>query len=158
MSVGAGLLTTLKINTPVAKWVIYQVLFASGCGLGFQQPIIATQTSFDEEQLPAALVTVAFMQTLGGIISVSIAQNIFSNRLIANVRKVAPDVDPAIIQDSGVLDIKSKFTAEQLKRVLPAYNHSINQVLTIGAAMANVTAISAIFIPWRSLKTKKAKK
>lgn len=155
MAVGAGLLTTLKIDSSAAQWIIYQIVFSLGCGFGFQQPIIATQTAFSAEQLPSALVVVAFMQTLGGIIAVSVAQNIFSNRLVANLRSVAPDVDPSIIHDTGILDIKSQFSPEQLRTILPAYNRSITQVLTLGLAMACATVVGAAFIPWRSLKKKK---
>ncbi|TQS33642.1 hypothetical protein Golomagni_06005, partial [Golovinomyces magnicellulatus] len=158
MAIGGGLLTTLEINTSVPKWVIYQIVFALGCGFGFQQPIIATQAAFTKEQLPSALVIVTFMQTLGGIVAVSVAQNIFSNQLVTNLRKVAPNVDPSIIQNTGILDIKSQFTPEELKRVLPAYNTSITQVLTLSVAMGSATVIGALFIPWRSLKSGKKDK
>lgn len=41
IAVDAGLITTFKVDTPVEKWVIYQLLFGTGTGLAFQQPYIA---------------------------------------------------------------------------------------------------------------------
>lgn len=154
MALGAGHLTTLRIHTPVPRWAAYQVLFALGCGLGFQQPLVATQTAFSPAQLPAALVVVAFMQTLGGIVAVSAAQNVFSNRLLADIRGAAPGIDADVIRDSGILGLKAQFTEEQLRVVLPAYNRAITQVLTISVAMACVTAIGAVGTPWRPLKSR----
>jgi len=40
MAIGAGLLTTFKVNTGHAEWIGYQALFGIGVGLGMQQILI----------------------------------------------------------------------------------------------------------------------
>ena len=154
MSVGAGLMTTFKVNTGAAVWVVSQIIFGLGIGFGFQQPIIATQTVFSKTELPSALVVVSFFQTLGGIVAVSAAQNVFSRHLVANLQNVASDVNPSQILDTGILNLKSRFTKQQLAVVLPAYNRSITQTLIIGLVMSCITIVGVLGIPRRSVKTR----
>lgn len=40
LSIGAGLLTTLKLDTNSAHWIGYQVIFGFGLGFGMQQPSV----------------------------------------------------------------------------------------------------------------------
>ena len=44
-AIGAGLLTTLKVDSPNSAWIGYQFLFGFGLGLGMQQPGMAAQVS-----------------------------------------------------------------------------------------------------------------
>jgi hypothetical protein len=43
MSVGAGLLTTLQVDTGEGKWIGYQIIYGFGMGLCFQAPNLAAQ-------------------------------------------------------------------------------------------------------------------
>lgn len=155
MALGAGLLTMLRVDTPMALWIIYQIIFALGIGFGFQQPIIATQTNFSGKDLPIALVLVSFIQNLGGIVALSSAQNVFTNQLMHNLHKAAPNIDPKLVQKVGVLSLKLSFTKEELNEILPAYNLSITQTLLVATVMASVTVISCFGIPFYSVKGKK---
>jgi hypothetical protein len=154
MAIGAGLLTTLHIDTSTSLWII----FALGIGFGFQQPIVATQTNFSGRDLPVALVLVSLIQNLGGIVALSSAQNIFTNQLMYNLYKAAPTIDPKIVQKVGVLSLKLSFTQEELNEILPAYNLSITQTFLVATVMASVTAIGCFGIPFYSVKAKKTTK
>lgn len=158
MALGAGMLTTLHVDTPASLWATYQIIFALGIGFGFQQPIIATQTNFSGKDLPIALVLVSFIQNLGGIVALSSAQNIFTNRLMHNIHEAAPDIDPKLAQKIGVLSLKLSFTEKELNEILPAYNLSITQTFLVATVMASVTVIGCFGIPFYSVKGKKATK
>lgn len=43
-SVGAGLLTILKVDTPTAQWIGFQIVYGFGLGSCFQAPNMAAQT------------------------------------------------------------------------------------------------------------------
>ncbi|KAL7929789.1 MFS general substrate transporter [Trichoderma chlorosporum] len=154
MALGAGMLTTFRVDAPTTLWIIYQIIFALGIGFGFQQPIIAAQTNFSGKDLPIALVLVSFIQNLGGIVALSTAQNIFTNQLIHNISKTAPNIDPKLVQKVGVLSLKLNFTKNELNEILPAYNLSITQTFLVATVMASVTAIGCCGIPFHSVKAK----
>lgn len=158
MALGAGMLTTFRVDTPITLWIIYQIIFAFGIGLGFQQPIIATQTNFSGKDLPVALTLVSFIQNMGGIVALSSAQNVFANQLIYNQHKAAPNIDPKLVQKVGVLTLKLNFTKKELNEILPVYNLSITQTLLVATVMASVTAISCFGIPFYSIKCKNTTK
>ncbi|KAL6689755.1 MFS general substrate transporter [Trichoderma pleuroticola] len=144
MAVGGGMLTTFRVDTPITLWIIYQIIFALGIGLGFQQRIIATQTNFSGKDLPIALVLVSFVQNLGGIVALSSAQNIFTNQLMYNLYKAAPDIDLKLLS----------FTKKELNEILPAYNLSIFQALLVATVMASVAAVGFFGVPFYSVKGK----
>lgn len=155
MAVGSGVLTTLQVDTGMALWVIYQVIFALGIGLGFQQPIIAVQTAFTGADLTTALVVMTFIQTLGGIVAVSAAENIFANLLVTNLRLLVPDVDRGLVRSIGILDLRNSFTQKDLAEILPAYNLTITRTLLAAVVMGSFTAIGALGVPWGSVKSNK---
>jgi hypothetical protein len=49
MSIGAGLLTTLKVDTDHQIYIGYQVLYGFGLGFGMQQAGMAAQTCLDKK-------------------------------------------------------------------------------------------------------------
>lgn len=71
-SIGAGLLTTLEVDTGSPKWIGYQVICGFGIGLGLQLPLIATQTVLDMSEIPSATALCIFMQLFGAAVFVSV--------------------------------------------------------------------------------------
>jgi MFS family permease len=53
-TIGAGLIYTLDVGTPSARWIGYQILAGVGLGLGFQLPIIVAQATVDTSDLSSA--------------------------------------------------------------------------------------------------------
>lgn len=53
-TVGAGVIYTLDVGTPTARWIGFQILAGVGLGLGFQVPIIVVQASVDTSDLSGA--------------------------------------------------------------------------------------------------------
>ena len=52
MSIGAGLLSTFRVNTGSGEWIGYQIIAGCGVGLGIQTPIIAIQTVLPLQDVP----------------------------------------------------------------------------------------------------------
>lgn len=155
MCAGAGMMSILRSDSKASLWVSCQIVYALGAGFGFQQPIIAAQANFSGTDLPTALVLMSFIQTIGGVVAVSAAQNVFSNCLSASLRSSMPNADTSIILKTGVLKLKASFDGEELSRILPAYNLAITRVFLVAAVMAAITAIGSFGMPRRSVKAEK---
>ena len=74
MTVGSGLIITLKPGTSEGTLIAYQVIYGIGVGMAFQPPYIALQTILNNSLVPMGLVLLSFTQQLGGISILSIAQ------------------------------------------------------------------------------------
>lgn len=77
MSIGTGLLTTLRVDSGSPEWIGYQVLAGLGMGLGMQQSGLAAQVVLRAEDVPIGASLMFFGQQLGGSIFVCVAQTVF---------------------------------------------------------------------------------
>lgn len=155
MTIGAGLLTTLEVDSNHAKWIGYQALFGIGIGMGMQQPMIVTQTALKPADVPVGTAMVIFAQTLGGAIFISVAQNVFQNQLITNFAKYAPEQNAPKLISAGATMIRSLVQGDQLHNVLLAYNAAITQTFYVAVAMGALSLVGPIFVEWISVKGKK---
>ena len=155
MSIGAGLLSTFTTNTGHSEWIGYQVMFGAGVGFGMQQTLIAAQTVLPKEDVPIGTAIIMFSQTLGGALFVSVAQNVFTNRLLSNLQKVVPDLNPTIVLATGATSLKDVIPTQFLPGVQQAYNDSIMNTFYVGVAMAVLSIFGSVLLEWRSVKGKK---
>lgn len=157
MSIGAGLLTTLEVDTGSPKWIGYQALFGIGIGLGLQQSLMAVQTVLSLNDVPTGTAVIIFVQTLGGALFISIAQNIFTNKLVDGLAAAAPSLDPGFVLRVGATSIKKAIediNPSYWNGVQFAYNDAIIQTFYVGLAMSCFTILGAVGVEWRSVKGK----
>ena len=155
MSIGAGLLSTFTTSTGHAKWIGYQVIFGVGVGFGMQQTLIAAQTVLPKKDIPIGTAIMMFAQTLGGAIFISVAQNVFTQRLIANLKQVVPDLNPELVLNVGATSLKNAVPKRFYSGVQHAYNDSIMNTFYVAVAMAALSILGAAALEWRSIKGKK---
>lgn len=158
MSVGAGLLTTFKVDTAHPAWIGYQVLFGAGVGLGMQQTLMAVQTCLPPRDVAIGTAIIMFSQTLGGSLFVSVGQNVFQNQLLKNLKAAVPDFPAGIVLSTGATDLKNAVPHEFIARVLVAYNAALTQTWYVAVAMACLSTIGAVVLEWKSMKEHKPKK
>lgn len=125
---GGGLLSTLQVDSSSAKWIGYQIIYGAGVGFGLNQPLIAVQTALPNHQIAEGTAVIIFMQTFGGTIFIAVAQNVFNNKLIANVRAQAIPVDPVALLSVGATQLQKLVDPQYFGRLQLAYNESITQV------------------------------
>ena len=154
-TVGSGLIYTLKVDTSTGTWIGYQILAGFGAGMCVQIPFIAVQVVLNKKDMPIGNSTTIFFNSLGGAISISIAQNIFSNTLIKEIRKHAPGVKPEIIVQAGATHIRNVVTPAQLPGVLEAYNIAVTNAYILAIACAGIAFLCSLLYEWRSVKGKK---
>ncbi|OQO07556.1 hypothetical protein B0A48_07253 [Cryoendolithus antarcticus] len=155
MSIGAGMLTTLKVDTNHSAWIGYQALFGIGVGMGMQQTLIAVQTVLPKADVPIGTAIAMFSQTLGGALFISVAQNVFTNSLLKNVIAAAPGLDTAKILSTGATNLKNAVPVELLPAVQMAYNNALRDTFYVGVATAVASILGAVLFEWKSVKGKK---
>ena len=155
MSIGAGLVSTWKVDSKIGMWIGYQVLFGLGTGFGFQQPMMAAQTCLPLADVPIGTSYIMFVQMLGGAMFVSVAQNIFQNKLVTNLAAAVPGIDPAFIASVGATQLRTAVKDSDLAAVLVEYNSALDSVFQVAVALGSLSIIPALFMQWRSVKGKK---
>jgi MFS family permease len=154
MPVGAGLLTTLTIDTGAGKWIGYQILFGLGIGFGNQQPLNVVQTVLDRPDVPVGSAVVIFLRFLGSSIALPIAQSVFLNHLVADLTNL-PSVNPEDVIKGGVTELRRLVTPDQLPILLQDYNNAIINVFYIVVATTSLTIFSCFLIEWKTVRPKK---
>ncbi|KAJ7499722.1 major facilitator superfamily domain-containing protein [Mycena latifolia] len=152
MSVGGGLLSTFQVNTGHAQWIGYQVILGVGCGAGMNQPVMAAQAVLDIKDVPTGTALIMFLQTMGGSVFVSVAQNIFQNELVRGLTHNVPSVDPSIILRAGATNLKSSIPPELVDAVIFVYNKALVSAFYVATATACLSAVGAFVIEWKSVK------
>lgn len=153
VSVGYGLLTTFHPDTPSREWIGYQIIAGVGLGFGLQQPLIVTQAILDIEDIPTGTAIIVLTQALGGAIFVSIAQNIFTNKLVEYVELYVPEVGNSLdILAIGATSFQHIVPAELLPGVTLAYNDALAKTFVVFVAMGCISVIGAAFVEWKPVK------
>ncbi|KAJ8110170.1 hypothetical protein ONZ43_g5943 [Nemania bipapillata] len=153
-TIGAGLLTTLQVDTGMAKWVGYQVVYGFGQGLCFQAPNLAAQTVLPKKDVSIGVSLMFFSQILGGAIFVSVGQNVLNNQLLQRLAGL-PGFSPALVASGGATTLVNSFPAEYRGDVLSAYNESLRTVFRVGLILAALSVIGSVSMEWRSVKKDK---
>ena len=153
MSVGAGLLTTFTVDTEQSRWIAYQFLYGYGIGLGMQQSTLSAQTVLDKKDVATGVSLMFFAQTLGGATALSIAQNIFTEKLVSSFSSI-PGFDPSAVVNVGATEIRRFIPPELLDSVLVNYNSAVVSVFYITLATACASIIGGLGMEWKSVKGK----
>lgn len=151
LALGSGLMTTFSIASPRSAWIGYQVVYGIGAGLAFQQTYTAVQTVLPERFVPTALVCLSFTQELGGVVALTLAQNVFLNLTVSRLLRIVPGLDRQKIVEQGTVGLPQSLPAEYQTAAYQAYNRTIVDVFYIGLAAAILT-ICSMGIEWKSVR------
>jgi MFS family permease len=155
--IGSGLLYTLSPSSSTGHWIGYQILTGIGAGACVQIPFIAVQVVLSEKDMPIGNAVAIFFNSLGGAISVSIAQNIFSNTLITQLPRLAPEVDVQSVISSGATRIRDPGIVPEgsLEGVVLAYNKAVTTAFILPIAVSGMAFLASLAMEWKSVKGKK---
>ncbi|KAJ3521976.1 hypothetical protein NM208_g13055 [Fusarium decemcellulare] len=150
--VGAGVLTTLHINTPKAQWIGYQILYGFGLGACFQAPNMAAQTVLPRNEVSIGASLMLFAQTLFGAIFVSVGQNVLDGKLVDRLAEFS-SVTPKQIEAAGVTGLLNMIPARYHTAALEVYNDSLRLCFRVALIVACLAIIGGLVMEWRSVKT-----
>jgi hypothetical protein len=154
MSIGAGLFSTLEVDSPSAKWIGYQVIFGLGSGFFLTAPLVSVQAVLSPEKTSVGISTITFFQMFGGALSGGISQTIFNEKLIKELMKNVPGIDVQKLLAAGTIAIHKVVTPEQLPGVLLSYNSAITTTFYLGAAATATAFFVSWGLEWVSVKGK----
>ncbi|KAI0506312.1 putative MFS transporter [Xylaria bambusicola] len=150
---GVALIYTLEVDSPKARYIGPQILAGFGLGLGNQIPITAVQGLSRPQDMTSSSGIVLMMQALSGTYFILIAQSIFANRLIINIKTMYPNIsaEQVIATGSGADQIRQAFQGADLTAVLNAYMVGIKDVFAFSLATAALTVLISLAIPFKRL-------
>lgn len=112
--VGSALIYTLHVGSTASEWIGYQVLAGVGLGLSMQIAVIVSQGVVNPADLSEASAMALFFQLLGGAIFVSVAQSLFTNKLISSLASNVGGVEPSAVVSAGATELRRLLNGEQL--------------------------------------------
>ena len=151
-AIGAGLLSTLKVDSTVGYWFGYQVLLSAGVGIGAQNALLVASVAVVPADMPMVISILTFTQTLASAIFLPVGQAVFQNQLSRNFRSNLPAVDATSVLKSGATGFRDHLTPSQLPYALLAYNEAISQTFYVAIATTSLSIFGPIFMDWLSLK------
>nr|QZS37290.1 MFS-type transporter [Talaromyces sp.] len=150
-AIGAGLLTTLEVNTTTGQWIGYQILYGFGLGFSNQAPNMAAQTVLPRDQVAIGASLMFFGQTLFGAVFTSVGQNVLDNQLTKRLADI-PGITAKLIQSTGATDILNFVPADRHAEALVDYNESLRVCFRVGLIVACLSFIGAVFMEWCTVK------
>ncbi|KAL2195381.1 major facilitator superfamily domain-containing protein [Corynascus similis CBS 632.67] len=158
MAVGAGLLTTLSVDTGPGGWIGYQVVYGVGLGLCFQAPNLAVQTALPHADVPIGMALVFFGSLVGSAIFVSVGQNVLANQLVRRLAQF-PGFDVGLVtSEGGVTVLLDALPFDVRKPAIAAYNDALREVFRVGLIVACLTIFGTATLEWLSVKKPQAEK
>ncbi|EMC97042.1 hypothetical protein BAUCODRAFT_121559 [Baudoinia panamericana UAMH 10762] len=175
-AVGAGLLYTLKVSTSESHWIGYEIVAGFGMGSSAKIPFTATKVVLSKRDMPIGNAVVSTAKSKGyprvteteltpvptmhrpysltrlAALSVSIAENVFTNTLVKQVARDAPSVNPQSIVYAGATQLRSIISAQQLPAVLVAYDKAVTAAVILPIACAVLAFLSSLLMEWKSVK------
>ncbi|KAF4809357.1 Efflux pump aflT [Colletotrichum siamense] len=151
--IGAGLMHMLTVSSGLGMVVGFQLLSGAALGVVWQVPYVAVQRSEkigkrpDDRAIANALI--AFSNSLGAALGISIAQTIFATTLAQGLADL-PGLDPShadALAKAGQAAQLGFLSPELLAAVLQIFNHAITSTFTFAATAAGVAFLCCFIFP-----------
>lgn len=156
LTIGAGLLYTLDVDSSIGEWVGFQLLVGAGVGLVCQIPVMVAQSIVERKDISTVTAIIMWCQIVGAAIWVLVGQAGFANRLLERLPVRAPNVDPASFLAIGASEQSENFSGEDLEGVLKAYMDGLKLPFVMVIACFCAVPVVALFARWGSIKGKLA--
>lgn len=153
-AVGAGVLTTLHVNSSTGQWIGYQILYGFGLGACFQASNMAAQTVLPRNEVSIGASLMLFAQTLFGSIFVSVGQNVLDGQLANRLADIS-GITPQQIEAAGVTGLFKVMPSQYHPRVLEAYNDSLCVCFQVALIMVCLSILGGLCMEWRNVKKQK---
>lgn len=151
LTIGSGLLFTLKTTSTPGEWIGYQFVAAFGAGICRQIAFSAVPLVLEKDDLATGSALVAFCNSLGPTLAIGIGQAIFTNELIQEV-SMLPGIDPLSLLSIGAYDLKSVVPINQLGPVRAAFNFALTRTFALSIASAAAAFVISLAMEWINVK------
>ncbi|GAW20868.1 hypothetical protein ANO14919_103800 [Xylariales sp. No.14919] len=158
-SIGVGLMTTFTTDISTGKWIGYQIIFGTGMGIGMQQTINTASAVLPLADVATGTAVIIFAQMFGGSLFVSVAQNVFTNKLLEGLRTVPNlGIDPGSVVHVGATAIMQLITDPVvLADVKAVYNNAVVWTFKVVLITTALSLFGAMPMEWKSTKQSQKK-
>ncbi|KAK7423086.1 hypothetical protein QQZ08_009253 [Neonectria magnoliae] len=151
-AIGSGLMHTVAPTMSQAQVIGFQILYGSGTSIGVQQSFIGAQAALKGSEVAYATSAVMLANSMGGVISICISQNVFMAEIVALAR-VLRTVDRDTLE-RGFESVRKILSPEELEIAIQGYNRGVQDVFLVAIIFCCATALSWPFLSWASVKPK----
>ncbi|KAF7191068.1 MFS gliotoxin efflux transporter gliA [Pseudocercospora fuligena] len=137
-TIGCGLVYTLDIGSHSGKWIGYQVICGVGLGLSMQIAVIVSQNVVAAEDLSTASAVALFFQCVGGALWVSVAQSLFTNKLMQSLEEKLPNINPGAIVAAGATEIGRAVSGDDLATAIECYMDGLTDAFILAVVLTGV--------------------
>lgn len=85
----------------------------------------------------------------------SAAQTGFTNQLVKDVAKFAPNVNPALVVATGATELRDVFDKADIPGILQAYMSGLRVAYALAIAVAGIAVLVCALVPIKKLDTSK---
>ena len=152
MPIAAGLCTTFKIDTSLAKIIVYTGFSGLGYGVGSSGPVTAVQTVLSDTDVPLGLSVLLFGSAFGPAVFTAVAQVIFTSQLSKSLHRLLPDLGSVSLESNGLSELVSKVPPEMAYKVLLGIDKSVTHTWYLVIALSCAMFLGSLPIEWLSVK------
>nr|WP_229892700.1 MFS transporter [Streptomyces tendae] len=159
LTVGLGLLGTLRYDTPYWHIAVFMVLMGLGVGMTLQNLVLCTQNQVEPGDLGAASSVVTFFRSLGGAVGVSVLGSVMSSRISHHAADTIGQLGPreraaaANASGSGAIPDLDLLPPGVRTWLESAYGHGIGDIFLYVAPVALLAFLVTLFIKEVPLRT-----
>ncbi|KAI9731514.1 MAG: hypothetical protein M1834_004634 [Cirrosporium novae-zelandiae] len=153
MTLGLGLLTTLKPTTPLPQTLIYTIIAALGIGPGFQSPLIALQTLVQPTDIATATATLGFLRNISSSMSVVVGGVIFNYVMQTHASTLTAALGAATAAklsggsaEANVGVVKALSTVEERHVAREAYADSLGWMWVLYVCVSGAGLVASAFV------------
>jgi hypothetical protein len=158
-SVGAGLISTWKVDSPQSVWVGFQVINGIGAGFVYQIPNLAMQAVLSKRDAPIGFAVSLFGGLLLSSIFISVGENLLVNQLVSRLSALTGSPIPTeLVYASGATTLVERLPENLRAAGIVAYNDSLQVVFRMGLALTCICVPAACALEWKSVQAPWAKK
>ncbi|EPE37172.1 MFS general substrate transporter [Glarea lozoyensis ATCC 20868] len=152
-SIGAGLLTTLDVDTPTANWAIYLFIFGVGAGMSLQLPYTAVQAVLDPSDVATGNAIAVFSSQLSGAIGLSIGQDLLVHKLYIAIPQHTDAISPARVVEVGASALAEiSPSPEVLAALRQSYADAMRWTLILAVASMCIAVPSSCAMEWLNIR------
>lgn len=153
MLIGGILMHTVDEGTSAARIYGYSILIGSGSGAYIQMPFNAAQEFVEPRMIPAAVGLITFAQLAAPAITLSIANSVFLNKAVAQLKTILPPDAPTLQLVSGVgseylSNLDRGKQAEVLHAIMQSMSNGYILLITSGALTLVMSSILIMHSRW----------
>lgn len=101
--------------------------------------------------------TPTVFQLISGALSLSVAQSLFTNRLLASLARFAPGVNPQLVLATGATEIRKVFAPDQVHGILLSYLTGLRAAWAMAIAAVGMSVLASFVPEFKSIRGRMGK-